>query len=227
MSKPAQRAQSAAEPKAPNIARFEPAEHLHEARLQLLEREGSYDSARFFDQRADELDALLATFLDCAFEHSQAAALTLDRAHVSHTMFTECGVAQLHAVGAGFADCMFTGCRFGSFAAMESSMHSVEMRDCHIGYLNLRDATWRDVRFVDCVIDEFDAVGAQLTRVAFPGTRIESINLQHATVSDVDLRGARLHRIENVEYLRGTTMSLDQIADLAAAFAASLGIRVA
>ena len=48
-----------------------------------------------------------------------------------------------------------------------------------------------------------------------------------ATVGDVDLRGARLHRIENVEYLRGTTMSLDQIADLAAAFAASLGIRVA
>ena len=106
-------------------------------------------------------------------------------------------------------------------------MHSVEMRDCHIGYLNLRDATWRDVQFVDCAIDEFDAVGAQLTRVAFPGTRIESINLQHATVGDVDLRGARLHRIENVEYLRGTTMSLDQIADLAAAFAASLGIRVA
>ena len=201
MSKPATHTQSAAEPKAPNIARFAPAEHLHEARLQLLEREGSYDSARFFDQRADELDALLATFLDCAFEHSQAAALTLDRAHISRTMFAECGIAQLHAVGAGFADCMFTGCRFGSFAAMESSMHSVEMRDCHIGYLNLRDATWRDVR--------------------------ESINLQHATVSDVDLRGARLHRIENVEYLRGTTMSLEQIADLAAAFAASLGIRVA
>ncbi|PKU89588.1 cytosolic protein [Bifidobacterium pseudolongum subsp. globosum] len=93
MSKPATHAQSAAGPKAPNIVHFEPAEHLHEARLQLLEREGSYDSARFFDQRADELDALLATFLDCVFEHSQAAALTLDRAHISHTMFAECGVA--------------------------------------------------------------------------------------------------------------------------------------
>lgn len=227
MSKPATHAQSATELKAPNIARFAPAELLHEARLQLLEREGSYDSTRFFDQRADELDALLATFLDCVFEQSQAAALTLDRAHISHTMFAECGVAQLRAVGAGFADCLFTGCRFGSFAAMESAVRSVEVRDCHIGYLNLRDAAWRDVRLVDCVIDEFDAVGAQLTRVAFPGTRIESINLQHATVGDVDLRGARLHRIENVEYLRGTTMSLDQIPDLAAAFAASLGIRVA
>ena len=225
MSKPATRATTTVETKAPNIARFVPAGHLHEARFSLLEREGSYDSARFFDQNWEDLDALLATFLDCVFEQSQASSLTLDRAHIGHTMFAACGVAQLHAAGAGFADCLFTGCRFGLFAAMESSMRSVEMRDCHIGYLNLRDATWRDVRFVDCVIDEFDAVGAQLTRVAFPGTRIESINLQHATVSDVDLRGMRLHRIENVEYLRGTTMSLDQIADLAAAFAASLGIR--
>lgn len=227
MSKPATGANTAAEPKAPNIARFEPAEHLHEARLPLLEREGSYDSVRFFDQRADELDALLATFLDCAFEHSHADAMTLDRAHISHTLFADCGVARLHAVGAQFADCLFAGCRFGSFGAMESSMRSVEMRDCRIGYLNLRDATWRDVCFVDCAIDEFDAVGARLTRVAFPGTRIGSINLQHAAVSDVDLRGAHLHRIEGVEYLRGTTMSLSQISDLAAAFAASLGIRVA
>ena len=217
---------TAVETKAPNTARFVPAGHLHEARFSLLEREGSYDSARFFDQNWEDLDALLATFLDCVFEQSQASSLTLDRAHIGHTMFAACGVAQLHAAGAGFADCLFTGCRFGLFAAMESSMRSVEMRDCHIGYLNLRDATWRDARFVDCVIDEFDAVGAQLTRVAFPGTRIESINLQHATVGDVDLRGVQLRRIEGVEYLRGTTMSLDQIADLAAAFATSLGIRV-
>ncbi|PAU70033.1 cytosolic protein [Bifidobacterium italicum] len=159
MSKPATRATTtkANGAKAPNIARFEPADRLHEARLQLLERESSYDSARFFDENGEDLDALLATFLDCVFEQSQASSLTLDCAHISRTMFASCGVAQLHAVGAGFADCLLTGCRFESFAAMESSMRSVEMRDCHIGYLNLRDAKWRDVRFVDCVIDEFDA----------------------------------------------------------------------
>ncbi|MUH59662.1 pentapeptide repeat-containing protein [Bifidobacterium canis] len=200
---------------------------LAETRLFALESEGNYDSRRFFDQHADgeTLDATLGTFLDCSFEDMSAGALVLDQAHVSETSLSGCGLARLHMVGALLADCSLTGCRLGSVDAMESVLRSVEFKDCRIGYLNLRDAKWRDVRFENCAIDEFDGVGAQLTRLSFAGCQINSINLQHATVSNVDLRDARLARIEGVEYLRGTTMSLDQIADLAAAFAESLGIR--
>ena len=75
-------------------------------------------------------------------------------------------------------------------------------------------------------LDDFDAAHAVLGRIAFPGTTIHAINLQHAVADDVDLRGAELQEIHDVAGLRGTTMLVDQISQLAQSFAASLGIRL-
>ena len=90
----------------------------------------------------------------------------------------------------------------------------------------MRGAKWHDVVFQDCVIDDFDAAHAVLGRIAFSGTTIHAINLQHAVADDVDLRGAELQEIHDVAGLRGTTMLVDQISQLAQSFAASLGIRL-
>ena len=120
------------------------------------------------------------------------------------TTFLDCSLENLTFETVLFV--IFTGCRFG--------------------YLNLRGAKWHDVVFQDCVIDDFDAAHAVLGRIAFPGTTIHAINLQHAVADDVDLRGAELQEIHDVAGLRGTTMLVDQISQLAQSFAASLGIRL-
>jgi uncharacterized protein YjbI with pentapeptide repeats len=92
--------------------------------------------------------------------------------------------------------------------------------------VNLRGARLTDVSFGDCVIDELDLGGATLQRAAFPGTRIGRLLAPEARLTDVDLRGARVDDIEGVEGLRGATVSLDQLLDLAPTLAARLGILV-
>ena len=81
------------------------------------------------------------------------------------------------------------------------------------------------IMFRDCEIGELDGNDAKFSRIAFAGTRIDVLSLQHAICADVDLRGARLREIRNVDSLHGTTMSLEQIADLSEVFARSIGIR--
>lgn len=202
---------------------------LRDERLSAIESEGSYDTARFEGQRMevdDRLDATLASFLDCAFEGLSLGTLALDHAHMNGGLMADCGMVHLSAMGASLSSSAFRDSRFGSVDAMESTLRSVEFVGCRIGYLNLRAARWQDVVFRNCRIDQFDAGDATLKRIAFPRTSIGALDLRHATITDVDLRDAKLESIQGVEHLRGTTMTLDQIADLAAAIATSIGIRL-
>lgn len=218
-----------AETKAPRIPARAPAAERRDARLLSIEQEGSFDTLRFEGQRMEvdeRLDATLASFLDCAFEGLSLGTFACDHAQLTGTDMDACGMVRLSMVGASVFSSGFASSRFGSMDAMESVLRSVEFQGCRIGYLNLRAAQWRDVVFRDCRIDQFDAADATLARVAFPGTAIGSLSLRHASLADVDLRGAKLEEIQGVEYLHGVTMTLDQIADLAPAFAASIGIRL-
>ncbi|KFI57595.1 cytosolic protein [Bifidobacterium choerinum] len=117
------------------------------------------------------------------------------------------------------------GCAFGAVQANAAKIVGAEVRGCRIDYLNCRDAVCRDLVFRDCTIGEFDGNDARLSRVAFIDTDVAVLSLRHAVCADVDLRGARLHEIRGGDSLKGTTMTIEQIADLAAVFARSLGIR--
>ena len=211
---------------------------LCDAGFALLAEEGSYDGIRFLSHAAataapddgppapGDLDGTLATFLDCELRDLAAASLTLDRARLTDTALLSCGTPSLSLRGGSWDGVRCTASRLGAMLAMGSVMRTVEFRDCRIDYLNLRGADWRDVTFRGCRIGAFDAADARLTRVAFPGSVIGSLDLRHAVSKDVDLRGCELHAIDGVAHLAGTTMAVEQIADLAAAFAAGLGIRL-
>ena len=57
-------------------------------------------------------------------------------------------------------------------------------------------------------------------------TRIDRLDCTGAKLADVDLRGARLTDIGNIEGLRGASISIEQLLDLAPALAERLGIRL-
>lgn len=215
--------------KPPKLPARRRAQELAEARLSVFEREGSYDTLCCEGQRVpldERLDWTLTTFLDCGLNGLNLGQVALDHARMTNTDVESCGMVKLSLVGASVFSCSFASSRLGSLDAMDGVFKAVEFVGCRIGYLNLRAASWQDVRFTDCRIEEFDAVDAELKRLALPGTTIDSINLQHARLTDVDLRGATLSSIKGVEHLAGVTMTLDQIADLAPAIAASIGIRL-
>lgn len=135
-------------------------------------------------------------------------------------------VVSLSAVESGWWNVVVEQSRLGSVELHGSTLRNVHFVRCKLGYLNLRDTTLTDVAFTDCIIEDLDLMRATATRLAFSGTRISRLELSRSRLEDVDLRGARLADIGTLEGLRGATITLDQLLDIAPALAASLGIRV-
>ncbi len=116
--------------------------------------------------------------------------------------------------------------RVGSAELYDAVLRNVHFVRCKLGYLNLRGANLTDVAFTDCVIEDLDLMRATAARVSFSGTRISRLELSGSKLSDVDLRGASLADIGTLEGLRGATITLDQLLEIAPALAESLGIKV-
>lgn len=116
--------------------------------------------------------------------------------------------------------------RIGSAELYDAVLRNVHFVRCKLGYLNLRGANLTDVAFTDCVISDLDLMGATASRVSFSGTRIARVELSGSKLEDVDLRGADLADIGSLEGLRGATITLDQLLEIAPALAESLGIKV-
>lgn len=200
-------------------------EGLIESRLSSLTAEDDQDSRRFFDQQASTIDMTAAALLNCEFRNLAIDTIIAERTHVNHVLADSCRTALLDIRSIGMENSIAVNCAFGAVQANTAKIIGMEIRGCRIDYLNCRDAICRDIMFRDCEIGELDGNDARLSRIAFTGTRIDVLSLQHAICTDVDLRGARLREIRNVDSLHGTTMSLEQIADLSEVFARSIGIR--
>lgn len=200
-------------------------EGLIESRLSSLTAEDDQDSRHFFDQQASTVDMTAAALLNCEFRNLAIDTIIAERTHVNHVLVDSCRTALLDIRSIGMENSIATHCAFGAVQANTAKIIGMEIRGCRIDYLNCRDAICRDIMFRDCEIGELDGNDARLARIAFAETRIDVLTLQHAICTDVDLRGARLREIRNVDSLHGTTMSLEQIADLSEVFARSIGIR--
>jgi len=79
---------------------------------------------------------------------------------------------------------------------------------------------------VDCTLRDVDFGGATLTDLAFPGSRVERLALNGATLKRVDLRGATVLELNDVNGLKGATISELQLMGLAPSFAHALGVKV-
>ena len=135
-------------------------------------------------------------------------------------------VVALSAPGSGWWNVEIQQSRIGSAELYDSNWRSVRFSRCKLGYLNLRGAHLTDVVFADCQITDLDLGHATASRLAFPGTRVDRLDCSGSRLSDVNLRGARLADIGDIEGLRGASISLEQLLDLAPALAQRVGIRL-
>ena len=163
-------------------------------------------SSRMSDVATGQWQATAASVVDSVLQHLDVVALS--------------------AVGSGWWNVEVHQSRLGSVELYDSTLRNVHFVRCKLGYLNLRGATLTDVAFTDCVIEDLDLMRATATRVAFSGTRISRLELAGSKLEHVDLRGARLAGIGTLEGLRGATITLEQLLDIAPALAESLGIKV-
>jgi Uncharacterized low-complexity proteins len=135
-------------------------------------------------------------------------------------------VVALTAAESGWRRVEIRDSRVGSAELCDSIWRSVHFIGCKLGYLNLRDAEVSDLQFTNCVIEELDLMRAKANRVAFAGCRVGRLELAGSRLSDVDLRGAQLADVGDLAALRGATISLEQLLDLAPAMASRLGVKV-
>jgi uncharacterized protein YjbI with pentapeptide repeats len=135
-------------------------------------------------------------------------------------------VLALAAPDSGWRDLVVSGSRIGSMELFETNLRRVQFTGCKLGYVNLRSADVADVAFTDCVIEDLDLMRTKAQRVSLSGCRITRLEVANSRLGDVDLRGADVADISGLEGLRGVTISVDQLFDLAPILASRLGVTV-
>ena len=137
-----------------------------------------------------------------------------------------CEIVALSAPDSQWRSVELRQSRIGSAELYDAELRSVSFVGCKLGFLNLRGARLTDVAFIDCIIEGIDLMRATVTRVTFDGSRVSRVELTGAKLTDVDFRGARLDDVGDPQGLRGASITIEQLLDLAPVMAARLGIRV-
>ncbi len=191
-----------------------------------LEPEGDYELVAFTDLDLTGAQAQDARFLDCAFDGAGLDEVRLDRAHLIDTTLTACRAGTLHAPDGQWRDVAVRDCRLGAVQAHGAVLTRLTITGGKLDYLNLRGARLETVRLAGVTIGDLDLATARVEHLVLEDCRVGRLDVQGAALVDVDLRGAELARIDGPAGLKGATISEQQLAELAAVFAAHLGVVV-
>ena len=153
-------------------------------------------------------------------------SLTARGLTLTDTRLERIDLLSIAAPAAGWRDVEVSASRIGSLELYDANFRRVSFVGCKLGFVNLRGSDLADVAFTDCVIEDLDLMRATASRGALTRCRVDRLEVTGARLTDVDLRGAQLADISGIEGLRGVTISLDQLLDLAPVLAGRLGIRV-
>lgn len=193
-----------------------------------IDRDGDdVEQAELRDLHVDELrwevrrrvDASLISGLTGTSWRARGLTLT-------DTRLERLDLLSIAAPEAGWRDVEFHASRIGSLELYDANFRRVALVGCKLGFVNLRGADLADVSFTDCVLEDLDLMRATASRVSLTGCRIARLEVSQARLTDVDLRGAEVADISGIEGLRGVTIGVDQLLDLAPVLAGRLGIRV-
>lgn len=173
-----------------------------------------------------DLDLRHSTFSECSFVGVDLTGSDLTGAHLVESELTEIEAAHLTAPRSLWRRSFLTRSRLGAVEAYEANLDQLVITDSKISYLNGRGSTWSDVLIQRCMLDELDLMGAKLHRIRFEDCQIRTLGIDRASCRSVDLRGAELREVTGLAGLSGCTISSEQLYDLSGAMAAHLGIQV-
>ena len=163
-------------------------------------------SCRFSEVFADDTDLTAARLVDCRLERLSST--------------------YLHSPRSTWRTVELTGSRIGAWELYDTDIESLLIEDCRLGFANLAGTGMSDVLIRGTRIDELDLSGIEAQRVRFEDCRVGTLRLRGGSLSDVDLRGLEMSVVDGVDSLAGTTISGEQLTELAPLMAAHLGLRV-
>ncbi len=173
-----------------------------------------------------EVDWTQVMLRECEVQAVGVARWVLDRGRLRSCRLREPDVTSLRGRDAVWRSVEIVGGRVPALDLAGGTWDGVAVAGARLGYINLRDASLTDVAFADCRIETLDLGTATATRVSLHHCTVDELVVSHATLRDVDLRGARIGLVEGATHLRGATISVEQLLDLAPGLAAAHGIVV-
>lgn len=116
--------------------------------------------------------------------------------------------------------------RLGALETYDAFMREVRFTGTKLGWVNLRGSKLSDVEFRNCTIDELDLTDSTATRIRFEDCTANTVSLHNTKLTHVDLRGLTVETITGLDWLRGATISMDQLMTFAPVFAHHLGVDI-
>lgn len=168
-----------------------------------------------------------ARFLECVFSSVTFAAANLRKARLNDVWLNTARWTGCDLTETSWLDVETIGSVLGGVVMPAAELLRVTFHDCKFEGVNFRFAALREVTFADCVLREVDLTEATLRTVAFPGSVIEGVRFHRARMDGVDLRGATALGIsDGYDALRGATISMAQLLELAPMLAHAIGVTV-
>ena len=146
------------------------------------------------------------TITDVVAERVDLTASDLNKARVSSVRFSDCRCLATNWAEAILADVTFERC-------------TLEMS-------NFRFARLERVVFEGCDLKSADFANSMAAEVVFKSCTMEGADFREARLTTVDLRRSQVKGIKGMAGLRGATITVGQLLDLAPALAQEMGIDV-
>ena len=191
-----------------------------------IEADLDYDAVRFTDLDFSDMNADDARFLECSLTRCKLDGLSVKRARVIETSFTDVNASTVDFSGSVWRDSRITGGRLGAIMLTGATWTGIRVRGTKLGFVSLATARLDDVVFQDCEIDAIDASASQLASVTFLDCAVHELNVSEARLSKLDLSAADLRMLVGIDGLRGAIISESQLVDLGPQLAAQLGIEI-
>jgi uncharacterized protein YjbI with pentapeptide repeats len=157
----------------------------------------------------------------------QLAGARLGRLGLLDCSLERCDLAGLDATSSSLVRVVLAGCRLTGADFGEALLRDVLMRESRMDLASLRDARLERVTFERCDLRELDLQGTRLHEVRFVGCDLSDAILDGADCTRCELYDCTYTGLRGISGLRGTTVGWADAVELAPAFAAALGVRVA
>ncbi|MFD5821898.1 pentapeptide repeat-containing protein [Nesterenkonia xinjiangensis] len=184
------------------------------------------EGLRFTEQTLTGEDLTGARLVECELLDVELQDVALTGATVAESRLVRLTSPHLAAARSTWRAVEILGSRVGVAELHDAGISELRIADSKLDLVNLRSASLTDVVLDGCTLTELDLGAAKVRRMQVRDCGIGTLDLTGADLQHVDLRGARVSRIVGLAGLRGTTISPEQLMDLAPAFAEHLGLDV-
>ncbi|MEL4505847.1 pentapeptide repeat-containing protein [Luteococcus sp. H138] len=140
----------------------------------------------------------------------------LDGADGANAAFTESGLKRV----------AWQRCRLVGLALSGCTLADVSHTECLLGMANFRFASLTRVEFLGCELTGADFTNARLLDVTFTDCVLTDATFTQASCEQVVLQGGELSGIRGLDGLRGATIHVDNLTEIAQEMATQLGFQL-